>query len=97
MNIFTLRVTDAKSLRIRFAFSLVSSVVILVGVCFIERTWRVRGLAAAALIVWSIMELLLDKWRLRNPEASQQRERQLRLRCVVALMIGMFAAVFLVR
>jgi len=97
MNIFTLRVTDERSVWLRFLFSVVSSLAIIAGVCFFEPSWRMRGLIAGAFAVWSVMELLLDKWRLHNPGASQVRERQLRLRCVVALMIAMMVAVFLIR
>jgi hypothetical protein len=56
-----------------------------------------RGLAAGILGVWSVMELMLDRWRLAHPDAPVHRERQLRRRCIVALMVVMLAAVFLLR
>jgi len=94
MNIFTMRVTDERSVWLRFAFSVVSSVAVFAGFCFLERSWRMRGLIAGILSIWSVIELMLDKWRLRNPDASRERERQLRLRWVIAFTIVMLVAVF---
>jgi hypothetical protein len=54
-----------------------------------------RGLTTGTLAVWSVMELMLDRWRLAHSDAPVQRERQLRLRCVVSLIAVMLAAVFL--
>lgn len=95
MNILTMKVTDERSVWLRFASSLVASVAIFVGFCFLERSWRMRGLSAGIMATWSVIDLMLSKWRLRNPDASREREQRLRLLWSVALMMVMLLAVFM--
>src|SRR6266404_1644538 len=96
MNVCNCKLTDSKSVRIRFGLSLVWSLPVLLGYWLLRDSWREGAVLAAAFFHLSLLGLILDRWRLRNPEASKERERQLRLFGVVPLFVGIIVAIFLV-
>ena len=95
-RLWNCRLTDFKSVRIRFALSLIWSLPVLFGFWLLRNSWRESAVLAAAFLYLSLLGLILDRWRLRNPDAPKERETQLRFFGVVPLVVGIIVAMCLV-
>src|SRR5262245_23762770 len=97
MEIWYSEVTDARSVRIRFVYSLISSVV-----CFLPLAWLSASipLTVTMAVVFSyvsVVELIMDCWRLRHRDAPIATERRLRLLAALPALTAVPLALFLLR
>jgi hypothetical protein len=95
MNVWRCELADARSIRIRFGRSLVSSLVFLFAFSFLFRSWRVVVILAFVYLYMSVLGVFLDRWRLCHPDAPMETERRLRLLAVLPVIAGIPVAIFL--
>lgn len=93
MNIWRCELTDARSIRIRFVLSLLWSFPLLVGIWWYDRSVTTAAILAVVFCYMSVVELVLDRWRLKHPDAAMQAERRLRLLGVLPAILGSLLAV----
>ncbi len=96
MNIWSCKLTDPRSARLRFLVSLADSIALLIIFWFVRHSWREVAVLAGAFCYLSVLGLALDSWRLRNPGAPKQRERHIALCYLVPLFVGIIVVTFLV-
>jgi hypothetical protein len=95
MNIWRCELTDARSIRIRFVLSLLWSFPLLVGIWWNDKSGRTAAILAVVFCYMSVVEVVLDHWRLRHPDAPKQTERRLRLLGALPAILGSLLAVIL--
>jgi hypothetical protein len=93
MNIWRCELTDTRSIRIRFVISLLWSLPLLVGFWWFDRSVAMVATLTGVFCYMSVVEVVMDRWRLEHPYAPKEDERRLRSLWVLPAILGLPVAI----
>lgn len=98
MSICHPRLTDAKSVWIRFFIGIICTFPVGIFACFVYRfNIAYRVMLLGALVYVNLMWLGFDLWKLRNPDVAEAAETRLRILAFLPLLIGLPLPAYLLR
>jgi len=97
MSFWHYKLTDTRSARIRLILSLVWSLPWVVVFWLVEQRPALVLIFAGALCYMSVLEFVIDHWRMRHPDVPAEALFKKRLPAVLVLMALMITLVFVFR